>query len=246
MMTISDRYFKTTILRATQLPQQLCWLAAHQDYSSESLIDYIERGGFVPNEDRAGEYLVKNCLRFGHYGVLEHSQITFNCAGFPHSVIVQARTHRIGVSFDCQSQRYTSEAVIAFVEGRKPIEEVFYFRPVDDYVDRQGHRYHYYVDDLIEDIEKTTKEAKNYVDRLNKGFSQEHARDFLPQNIRQHFVASFNARSLMHFLDLRSKADAQIEIVTLSNMLFGLFEKWMPETAAYYREARLSRAKLAP
>ena len=57
-----------------------------------------------PDEARAGEICVKRLLagERGHYGPLEHAQIVLNVGWFPHSVMQQARTHRVGVSFDVQ------------------------------------------------------------------------------------------------------------------------------------------------
>jgi thymidylate synthase (FAD) len=243
---IKDPYFRVALLRATPNPQQLCYLAAHQDYSSEAVIRLIEGGEKIPSEKRSGEILIERCLQFQHYGVVEHPQITFNCASFPHSVMVQARTHRVGISFDCQSQRYTSQAVLQVIGEERPIEEVFYFRPFGDYSDRQGKKYSYSIEDRVNDVRETWKACLRYKEAIDSGRSEEHARELLPQNIRQHFVVSFNARSLMHFLDLRSKADAQAEIITLSYMLFDRFKEWMPEIATFYEQKRLSKARLAP
>ena len=53
----------------------------------------------------------------GHWGPLEHPAITFSCSGFVHNVIVQARTHRVGISFDVQSQRYTCKRVLKVASG---------------------------------------------------------------------------------------------------------------------------------
>ena len=76
--------------------------------------------------------------------------------------------------------------------------------------------------------------------------AEEHARGLIPYCIRQHFVVSFNARSLMHFMDLRAKADAQLEIRQLSAMLFAEFKDWVPQIAEYYETKRLGKALLAP
>ena len=54
----------------------------------------------------------------------------------------QARTHRVGVSFDVQSFRYTGKQFVEVIEGKKDIEDVFYLRPVDHYTNRQGKKYY--------------------------------------------------------------------------------------------------------
>lgn len=94
-----DKYFRIETLASTPNPQQLCWLAMHQDYSAYPVFDTINR---IPNETKSGQLLVDKCLKFAHFGIFEHPQITFNCIGFPHDTVMQLRTHRVGVSFDVQ------------------------------------------------------------------------------------------------------------------------------------------------
>jgi thymidylate synthase (FAD) len=76
--------------------------------------------------------------------------------------------------------------------------------------------------------------------------SEEHARDIIPYAIRQHFVVSFNLRSALHFMDLRSKRDAQLEIQQLCDLIWPHLESWAPEIAAWYAASRLHKARLAP
>jgi thymidylate synthase (FAD) len=53
-------------------------------------------------------------------------------------------------------------------------------------------------------------------------------------------------RALMHFLDLRSKLDAQLEIRAMCNMIWPCFEEWAPQIAEWYERNRLYKARLAP
>jgi thymidylate synthase (FAD) len=82
--------------------------------------------------------------------------------------------------------------------------------------------------------------------KILAGFSEEHARGSLFFDFRQHFVVSFNARSLMHFLDLRSKKDAQMEIQAMCDLMWPHFQNWMPEVVGWYETNRLGKARLAP
>jgi thymidylate synthase (FAD) len=50
----------------------------------------------------------------------------------------------------------------------------------------------------------------------------------------------------MHFLDLRSKKDAQLEIRQLCDGIWPHFENWVPEIAEWYRENRWGKARLSP
>ena len=177
---------------------------------------------------------------------LEHPSISFSVGWFPHSVMQQARTHRVGVSFDVQSMRYTGDRICKAANGELPIEEVFYLRPVGDYSDRQGKRYIYTSDQREIDLQHVSVAACRYAELIQKGFAEEHARGLLPFDFRQHFVVSFSLRALMHFLDLRAKADAQWEIQQLCELMWPHFQAWAPEIASWYRDHRWGKARLAP
>lgn len=240
-----DPYFQVEILAATENPQRLIYAAMHQDYSS----------GFVaseasdwPSEQRCGEIAVNRLLKGGrgHWGCCEHPSFTFNAGYFPHSVVVQARTHRIA-SFDVQSMRYTSKQFFDVAEGNAEVESAFYLRPAGEYTDRQGTRYRYTEDLRKNDIALCFKSALQYTNRVKQwGWPEEHARDLLYSGYRQHFVFSMNLRSLLHFLDLRYKKDAQLEIQQLCHLIWPYVQNAVPEIASWYETNRLGKARLAP
>jgi len=99
--------FRVDVIAQALNPQQVIYAALHQDYNEGFVV--AERGTW-PNEETSGNIIVKRLLagERGHYGPLEHAHIVLNCGFFPHSVIQQARTHRVGVSFDVQSFRFSS------------------------------------------------------------------------------------------------------------------------------------------
>lgn len=237
--------FRVEVLAKTPNPQQVIYAAMHQDYTEAFVYD--ERDKF-PSEEACGELIVKRLLAGdrGHFGPMEHPQIVFNCGYFPHSVMQQARTHRVGVSFDVQSYRYTGIQVVDVVDGKKDIEDVFYLRPVGYYSDRQGKKYYYSPEQREEDLQWCLEAAKRYKADFESGMSEEHARGKVPFDYRQHFVVSFNLRSLLHFLDLRYKKDAQLEIQKLCEMMFPHLEEWAPAIAAWYKSTRLGKGRLAP
>lgn len=237
-----DARFSIETLRATPNPQQAMWLAMHQDYSEDFVSDRLSR---CPNETRSGELVISRCLKFGHWGVAEHPTIILNVGHFPHDTVMQLRTHRLA-SFDVQSGRYTSQRIIDVTNGTRQLEEVFYFRPVGKYTNRQGAKYEYTDLARERDMAYSYQAAVYYRDKIEAGQSEEHARSTIPFNLRQHFVLSCNARALMHFLDLRWKADAQLEAQWFSELLFKEFRKWMPEIADWYLEQRGKKARLAP
>jgi thymidylate synthase (FAD) len=106
--------FRVEVIAKTPNPQQVIYAAMHQDYTDGVVFD--ERDSW-PSESECGDIIVKRLLagERGHYGPLEHPQIVFNCGYFPHSVMQQARTHRVSVSFDVQCLASNTE--ITFVKG---------------------------------------------------------------------------------------------------------------------------------
>lgn len=242
---MNDPYFRVDLIAATPNPQQCVYAGMHQDYSEGFVA--ADRDNW-PDEQRAGEICVKRLLagERGHYGPLEHAQIVLNVGWFPHSVMQQARTHRVGVSFDVQSMRYTGQRVTQVACHDIDIEKVFYLRPVGDYSDRQGKKYHYSIEQRAIDRALCRSFAERYRGLLAAGYAEEHARGLLPFDFRQHFVVSFSLRALMHFLDLRAKADAQWEIQQLCELMWPHFQEWAPEIASWYRDHRWGKARLAP
>jgi thymidylate synthase (FAD) len=240
-----DSRFRVVCLSATPNPQQCIYAAMHQDYSEGFVADDRESW---PDETRAGEICVKRLLagERGHYGPLEHPSISLNVGWFPHSVMQQARTHRVGVSFDVQSMRYTGDRIRRAADGDLELEEVIYLRPVGDYSDRQGKRYTYSAEERALDLDLCRAAAERYRDLLNAGYAEEHARGILPFDYRQHFVVSFSLRAFLHFLDLRAKLDAQDEIRALCDLMWPHLQTWAPEIAGWYEKSRLHRARLAP
>jgi thymidylate synthase (FAD) len=235
--------FVVTVLAQMPLPQTVIYAAMHQDYSE----DWIGQEHF-PDEEKCGEIVVKRLLagERGHYGPLEHPQIVLSVGYFPHSVMQQARTHRIGISMDVQSMRYTGQRIVKAANGEIPLEDVFYLRPVGEYTDRFGKKYPYTESQRQQDLLWCQGAAERYKQSIQKGIAEEHARGLLPFDYRQHFVVSFNVRSLMHFLDLRAKKDAQLEIQKLCDLIWPHFQAWVPQIAEWYEKNRLGKAKLSP
>jgi thymidylate synthase (FAD) len=238
-----DPFFRIVTLAATPRPQTAIWQAMHTDYSEDFVADQLP-----PDEAAAGQAVVKHLLagERGHYGPLEHPQLTVNAGWFPHSVMQQARTHRVGVSFDVQSGRYTGQRIIQAAQRQRDLEEVFYLRPVGHYRDRQGKRYAYTFAQRLADLAACDAAAQRYASQVAEGRSEEHARELIPYAIRQHFVVSLSLRAALHFLDLRAKRDAQLEIQQFSELLMPQLIEWAPQVLGWYAEHRLHKGRLAP
>lgn len=240
-----DDLFRVGVITSTPKPQTAVYAAMHQDYSESYVLDEAHSW---PDEAECGRIAVSRLLagERGHYGPLEHAQIVFNVGWFPHSVMQQARTHRVGVSFDVQSMRYTGERIFQAAWGELSVESVFYLRPPGFYCGRDGGKFEYTAAQRIKDLDYCFGAAVKYKDAVAGGMPYEQARSLLPFDYRQHFVVSFTMRALMHFLDLRSKKDAQEEIRVLCDLMMEHFRQWSPQIADWYEVTRLHRARLAP
>lgn len=243
-----DKLMRVEVLSKTSEPQSLIYKALSQDYSSNYIVDLYT----TPTEFRCGQIAIDRLLKGnrGHFGCLEHPSISFACGYIPHSVMQQVRTHRVGISFDVQSFRYTSDSILNVVndssDNYELVEKAFYLRPVGDYTDRSGSKYHYSQEQRYMHLNRCFESAVSYELDIASGMSEEHARGMLPFDYRQHFVMTVNARSLMHVLDLRSKKDAQLECQWLCDLILPHFKEWMPEIAEWYIQNRLHKALLAP
>lgn len=251
-----DPLFRVDLLRATPNPQSVIWWASHNDYSEDYIIEEIEQGKYNHDEKWFGEKTIKNLFgkNKGHFGVCEHPAITIAAGYFPHNVISQLRTHRVGVTFDVQSFRYSGERFVKFylnfhnmVDPFEEIEKLIYFRPKGIYIDRQGNKYDYTEERRRADKERAICMINDYGFKVYKeNCPKEMARGLLPYDYRQHFTFSANLRSAFHILDLRSKADAQLEIRQFCDLFFEVLKNWSPELCSWYEDARLRKAILSP
>lgn len=240
-----DPRFRVNTISCTPNPQQTIYAALHQDYSEGYVYDQMASGSF-PDERKAGEIALKRILGGElHAGPLEHAQIVFNVGWFPHSVMQQARTHRVGCSFDVQSGRYTGERIVKCATGEYDVEEVFYLRPVGYYTDRKGHKYHYNEEWRAADLVYCLENAKEYARCIEKGMAEEHARGKLAFDFRQNFVFSANMRSLGHLLTIRGKRDAQLEIQQMCQLMLPHFQTWAPEIYSWFEAKQWQKGRLA-
>ncbi len=238
-----DKRLQVVKLQCYPIPEQVIYQAAKCDYS-ETPIHEQE----IPTPSKCGEWIVDRLLSNdkGHWGPLEHPGITFSVAGYVHSVMVQARTHRVGITFDVQSQRYTGERVVQVANDELSPEDVFYVRPPGYYTNRYGKKYEWTLVDYNDELDFIYEGCRRYASKYERGMCEEHIRDYLAQAIRQNFVVSLNLRSVLHLLDLRAKMDAQLEIQAFTEQISPLVKEWAPNVWNYYEEKRLHKGKLAP
>jgi thymidylate synthase (FAD) len=258
---VVDKHFRVEVVTATQNPAEVIWYGAHQCVAEGFALD-------DKPPQNCGEAIVRHLLPVGHWSPFEHAAITFNIGGFSHRVMQQFTRSRM-ISPSVQSFRYTGERVAtlgadieealiekqpgslfvlleAMPELAARVDSLFYQRPPGEYRDRHGKSVVKGEIDFIEKRCRFAQMARYYYEDITDGEPHESAAGCLPMDTRQDWVATFNVRSLCAFFDRRTPKDAQLEIRQLSDLMWPHFESWLPESAAWYRENRWSKNKLAP
>ncbi len=142
----------------------------------------------------------------GHETPFEKSSLHF-LVSVDTATHVHLLKHRIGVSINGESARY------------KELRDDKYYLPQGWPIDEQA-RYAAFMEDAIMRYHET-------LDRLVKGGmdrkrAKESARFYLPYGNQITIDIMFNWRSFKHFLDLRMKPDAQLEVRHIAEKMLAL------------------------
>jgi thymidylate synthase (FAD) len=246
-----------TVLRSTDSPERLACQAARGDYYDGFVADvpYNELMESVNWDDnnlelvkeikednypRTDEYweteaathsFVNKQLSRGHYGPWEHPQITFSVNGVSRVTMAQLTRHR-HMTFDVQSQRYVdfseTDAIVP-----KSLTDDEHFTRETGVVELENMSQ----DAAASSYRELADEALDWYERMvEEGVPKEDARFMLPVGTPVNMTFSGNARTMMHVLNLRQKADAQWEVRELSNKIVDLLHDWIPYTADWWEE----------
>jgi thymidylate synthase (FAD) len=158
----------------------------------------------------------------------------------PIFVFREWHRHRIGVSINEESARYTPLADDFYVPDRDAVREqhgrpgAYTFERVED-DGKAG--------DVQRVVESQYRQAyAAYEWMMNEGIAKEIARAVLPVGIYSQMIWSCNARSLMNFLSLRNAPTALREIRVYAEAMESVFATIMPVT----HDAFVSGGRLAP
>jgi thymidylate synthase (FAD) len=184
------------LVKASAEDSDVVW-AARVSTAGESSIEAREQDP----ERNAG--LIRYLMRDRHGTPFEHNSMTFLIAA-PIFVFREFMRHRVGWSYNEESARY------------RQLEPVFYVPGPDRKLVQEGKPGHYvFVDGTAEQYKiavEATEEAcrqsyRAYLEMLDAGIAREVARGVLPVGTYSSMYATCNARSLMHFLALRTKRE---------------------------------------
>jgi thymidylate synthase (FAD) len=157
--------------------------------------------------------LLTQLAEAGHHTPFEKSTLHFlvTCDTASHIHLLK---HRIGVSINAESARYRELLDDKFLvphDWPEHIQQRFYDHMHSSYV-----AYHQAIKSLVES-------------GISRKRAKESARFFLPYANQLTLDVSFNFRSFAHFLGLRNKPDAQLEIREIAQEMLRLVR----ETGAF-------------
>lgn len=190
-----------------------------QDIVDAARVSFDKVGNTDPE---ANAKLIRYLLKHKHLSPFEHNMIKFRikCPIFVDRQIVR---HRIGISKNEISARYVEVKDEFYVPAslRKQSKSN---RQAS--VDGGGD-----LDDYIGTYRLTCASAvRSYHILLDEGVCREQARGVLPQAMYTTSIYTFNLRSLLHFVDLRTHAGAQWEIQQYASAMRQLVEPSFPLT----------------
>ena len=180
---------KVKLLDYTPEPERVVAMAARLCYSASGAEELAER-----LSDDQVKKMVRQMIKLGHGSTIEHVSFTFGVEGVSRVLTHQLVRHRIA-SYDQQSQRYVSAHGFQYITppsiAASPTAKVKF-------------------DQLQQEIRRI------YDEMVALGVPKEDARYVLTNATETKILITMNARSLMHFFNLRCCYRAQWEIRELA------------------------------
>jgi thymidylate synthase (FAD) len=179
------------LLDYTHDPIRSLYLAYRTAYSALTPVQINKRidDGRISRDEMAS--FVERRLQTGHASPLEQVWFEFGISGVSRTFSHQFVRHRVGISFEQQSQRY-----VKFKDAKFPYT-------VPESVSRAG---------LGDRMETAFQEiGRLYQDLIDAGVPAEDARFVLPNATSTNFKVTVNFQELLHICDLRLCTRAQWE-----------------------------------
>lgn len=192
---------KIKLISHTPDPQRMVAMSARLCYSPVGAEDLVENMSAVQVES-----LLEKIVEMEHLSTFEHVSFTFAIEGVSRVLTHQLVRHRIA-SYSQQSQRYVSE-----------------------------HEFEYIMPPAIgasslakEKFEQLMNAVRSTYDELIAlGINKEDARYCLANATETKIVVTMNARTLLHFFELRCCVRAQWEIRSLAELMLAEVKKVAP------------------
>ncbi|WP_330173313.1 FAD-dependent thymidylate synthase [Streptomyces sp. NBC_01498] len=218
------------LVKHTAADSDVLWAARVSTTGEQSLEE-------LSKDPERSKGLINFLMRDRHGSPFEHNSMTFFISA-PIFVFREFMRHRVGWSYNEESGRYRELQPVFYVPdaARKLVQEG---RP-GKYVFVDGTQRQ---QDLTERVMTETygRAYEAYQEMLAAGIAREVARAVLPVGLYSSMYATCNARSLMHFLGLRTQHEAatvpsfpQREIEMVGEKMEEQWARLMPLTHAAF------------
>lgn len=196
------------------------------------LTDIIDKNLYdkkITNLDDKDKELIKKIIKSGHESTLEHIVFNFRFEGFSRLMLQELVRHRIA-SYSIKSSRYTLKELkdedfrgvsadgFTYVKYEKILKYIL--PPLPFLCKEQNDVYDF--GKLYDYLDNMATQLKKISNMINKGYSNDIVKYYLPESFRTSGVISFNARSLRNFLKLRMSKRAHFEIRYLAEEIFDI------------------------
>jgi thymidylate synthase (FAD) len=189
-----------------------------------------------------------NIIASGHGSVLEHATFNFIITGVSRSFSHELVRHRVGFSYSQLSQRYVDEDTIRFVvpsvlaDGVRLADAVLKGStsipyPSEEIAAGAGwlQSVRYALDAYIHQSDYLNTKFNHIEDKtLRRKRAREAAREVLPNATETKIFVTANARSIRHFVELRSAEAADRQIRAVAGLVFDLTRRESPNVFADY------------
>jgi thymidylate synthase (FAD) len=201
----------------------------------DETIAYVARVSSKNQESPSIEKLLKYCANHGHWSVYEQGGMTVEVIT-PLAISIQALRHR-SFCFQQFSGRYQDQTVMGdMTEGLPTFEAMFYIPEQAREQDTKNRQNSLFTADpsltdfMWKEMEFAYNAAvKSYNSMLDRGIAKEIARFVLPQGVYTRLYISGNARSFIHYCNVRDeKGVVQWEHVELAKAVKQVFTETCP------------------
>jgi len=202
-------------------------------------VGYVARVSSKNQENPSVSGLLSYCAKHGHWSVFEQGSLTVEVVT-PVAIAIQLLRHR-SFCFQQFSGRYQDQkAMTLMTDGLPTCEHDLFYMPVVARMQDTKNRQNSIVNDdkaATDQMQGTFEDAmlscyKAYNKLLDLGIAKEVARFVLPQGTYTRLYVTGNARSFIHYCDVRDdEGVAQLEHVELARAIRKVFAAECPVIA---------------
>ena len=204
---------EVTLISRSEDPLRSLYMAYRTCYSQFTPRQVLERIGDERITEDEMRRFIEERLKTGHASPLEQVWFEFGISGVSRAFSHQFVRHRVGISFEQQSQRY-----VTYKKGEFPYT-------VPETVKKAG---------KADDMEALfARVGELYEEMVAAGIPAEDARFLLPNATNTNFKITVNFQSLLHICDLRLCTRAQWEFRKVAALMRSEVMKVVPELGKY-------------